>query len=417
MTKFYYKAMDSTGKVIDGSLEASSKAELMSVLKYKNLLLLSVKEKNRYGNLYNTLNNKIIALTTSKSGKVTIDELAIFCRQMATLVNAGVNVFNAILDMSTMSQNRYFSRVLTVIAEDLRGGKTFSDSLSKFPKIFNNTFVSMIMVGEKSGKLPKVLLDLAAFIEKSAKLKKKIKAAAAYPIFVGCFFVVIMLALILIIIPKFEAMFLSFGAELPVPTQILMNVSRFILNKLVFFIIFFVLFIFAFRICMKNPSFKLAFDRLLFKIPVFGNIYVKMLFAGFFQTLSTLIASGVDIVSSLQISSKTVNNSYIRFVLKAIEDKVVSGEQFSEEMDKYFIFPKMIVRMTAVGEKSGQLSSMFYKITDYYNEEVDNIVASLSAIIEPILIVGMGFIVGTAVIALYLPIFNMASAMLGSGNV
>lgn len=415
MTQFLYKAMDSTGKIIDGIANSSSKMDLISTLRAKNLVLLSVKEHHSKG-LYARLNDKVIALTTSKTGKVTIDELAIFCRQMATLVNAGVNVFNAILDMSTMSQNKYFSRVLTVIAEDLRGGKTLSDSMAKYPKIFSNTFVSMIMVGEKSGKLPKVLTDLANFIEKSAKLRKKIKSAASYPIFIGCFFIIIMLALVLIIIPKFEAMFLSFGAELPLPTQILMTISRFILGNIHFLILFIILFIIAFKICMKVPAFKLAFDKFLFKIPVFGNIYLKMLFASFFQTLSTLIASGVDIISSLQISSKTVNNSYIRFVLKLIEDKVVSGEQFSEEMDKHFIFPKMVVRMTAVGEKSGQLSTMFYKITDYYSDEVDSIVASLSAIMEPILIVGLGFIVGTAVIALYLPIFNMASAMLGGGN-
>jgi len=415
MAQFIYKAMDSTGKVINGTAESSSKMDLVSALRSKNLVLLSIKEYHSKG-LYARLNDKVIALTTSKTGKVTIDELAIFCRQMATLVNAGVNVFNAILDMSTMSQNKYFSRVLTAISEDLRGGKTLSDSMAKYPKIFSNTFVSMIMVGEKSGKLPKVLSDLANFIEKSAKLRKKIKAAASYPIFIGGFFVVIMLALVLVIIPKFEAMFLSFGAELPVPTQILMNISRFILGNLHFLILFLILLIIAFKICMKVPAFKLAFDKFLFKIPVFGNIYLKMLFASFFQTLSTLIASGVDIISSLQIAAKTVNNSYIRFVLKLIEDKVVSGEQFSEEMDKHFIFPKMVVRMTAVGEKSGQLSTMFYKITDYYSDEVDSIVASLSAIMEPILIVGLGFIVGTAVIALYLPIFNMASAMLGSGN-
>lgn len=415
MSKFLYKAMDSSGKIINEVVNASSKADLISSLKAKNLILLSIKE-NPYRSLYSILNEKVIALTTSKSGKVTIDELAVFCRQIATLVNAGVNVFNAILDMSTMSQNKYFSRVLTVIAEDLRGGKTLSDSMAQYPKIFDNTFVSMIMVGEKSGKLPKVLIDLANFIEKSSKLRKKIKAAASYPMFIGCFFIIIMLALVLVIIPKFEAMFLSFGADLPLPTQILMSVSRFILSKILFFIAFFVLFIILFKFLMKIPAFKLAFDKLLFKIPIFGNIYLKMLFASFFQTLSTLIASGVDIISSLQIASKTVNNSYIKFVLKAIEDKVVSGEQFSSEMDKHFIFPKMIVRMTAVGEKSGQLSSMFYKITDYYSDEVDSIVASLSAIMEPILIVGLGFIVGTAVIALYLPIFNMASAMLGSGN-
>jgi len=416
MARFLYKAMDSTGKIVNGVVDASSKANLISELKSKNLVLLSLKE-NPYRSLYSILNDKVIALTTSKSGKVTIDELAVFCRQIATLVNAGVNVFNAILDMSTMSQNKYFSKVLTSIAEDLRGGKTLSDSMSKYPKIFDNTFVSMIMVGEKSGKLPKVLLDLANFIEKSSKLRKKIKAAASYPMFIGCFFIVIMLALVLGIIPKFEAMFLSFGADLPLPTQILMSISRFILSKIVFFIAFFIVLIIVFKFCMKIPAFKLAFDKFLFKIPVFGNIYLKMLFASFFQTLSTLIASGVDIISSLQIASKTVNNSYIRFVLKSIEEKVVSGEQFSSEMDKHFIFPKMIVRMTAVGEKSGQLSSMFYKITDYYSDEVDSIVASLSAIMEPILIVGLGFIVGTAVIALYLPIFNMASAMLGSGNV
>ena len=212
-------------------------------------------------------------------------------------------------------------------------------------------------------------------------------------------------------IPKFEDMFASFGAALPLPTQIVVNVSHFCVDHILLLIAFLAVLYVAFRLWTKTPSGLLAWHKFFFKIPKFAPIYAKMVFANFFQTLSTLVKSGVDMVTSIQIASSTLNNTYVRLVLDEIREAIIAGELFSDRMDRYELFPKMIVRMTAVGEKTGQMDEMFDKITDYYNDEVDAAVATISAVIEPVLIVGLGFMVGICVIALYLPIFNMANAM------
>ncbi|MFA7073794.1 MAG: type II secretion system F family protein [Endomicrobiaceae bacterium] len=409
MPKFSYKAMNSSGKTVSGIEEAESKQSAMSKLKIQGLTVFSI-ESSEGGNFFSRLDAKLQA-KTRKNGKVKTADIAIFCRQLSTLVNAGVNVLDAISDIALMVTNPYFGTILTNISEDVKSGKNLSDALSGYPKLFDNAFISMIMVGEKSGKLARVLEDLAGFLENSVKLRRKIKSAASYPVFVGTFFIFVFFGLVLGIIPKFQEMFASFGAELPLPTKMVMNFSNLLIDKMPLFIILIVVIIASFKIFTKMPEGKRRWHQFLFKIPIFAPIYTKMIFARFFQTLSTLVRSGVDIISSLQIASNTVANTYVRGIMGDIKEQVITGEQFSSEMDKYNLFPKMIVRMTAVGEKSGQLEEMFDKITDYYTDEVDVAVATLSSVVEPVLIIFLGFIVGIAVIALYLPIFNLANAM------
>ena len=408
MNKFTYKIMDQYGQVITGKEESDSKNQLMEKLKNSGFTVLEIKEE---GNLFGKFNSSSLTGNKKTSGKVKGEEVAIFCRQMATLVNAGVNILDAVSDIAMMMSNPYFSFALIRVGESVKAGKTLSESLAEYPKIFDNAFLSMILVGEKSGKLAEVLEDLASYMEKTVKLRRKIKSAASYPVFVGCFFVVVFFGLVLGLIPKFEEMFSSFGAVLPLPTRMVMGFSRFMIAKMPFIIIAIVIGIIVFKIITKSPQGKMAWHRLFFKVLIFAPIYTKMVFARFFQTLSTLIKSGVDIVSSLQIASGTVNNTYVRNLLVDIREGVIAGETFSSKMDQYVLFPKIIVRMTAVGEKSGQLEQMFGKITDYYSDEVDVAVATLSAVIEPVLIIFLGFTIGIAVIALYLPIFNMAGAM------
>jgi len=410
MSKFTYKVMDQTGQVITGKEEADSKNQMIEKLKISGFTVLEVKEEI---GLFAKLNSINLSGGKKASGKVKGDEVAIFCRQMATLVNAGVNILDAVSDIAIMMSNPYFSLTLKKVGESVKAGKTLSESLSEYPKIFDNAFLSMILVGEKSGKLSEVLEDLAAYMEKTVKLRRKIKSAASYPIFVGCFFILVFFGLVLGLIPKFEEMFSSFGATLPLPTRIVMGFSRFIIAKMPFLILAIITGVIAFKVITKSPQGKMAWHKLFFKVPIFSTIYTKMVFARFFQTLSTLIKSGVDIVSSIQIATGTVNNTYVRSLLVDIREGVISGETFSSKMDEHVLFPKIIVRMTAVGEKSGQLDEMFEKITDYYSDEVDVAVATLSSVVEPVLIIFLGFIVGIAVIALYLPIFNMAGAMSG----
>lgn len=408
MPKFKYKANNSLGLRVSGSVVASSENAALSELRMKGFSQISLSQ-SAFGGFLADLDAKLKKSTAST--KVSLQELAVVSRQLSTLVNAGVNVLEAVSDVAVMVQNAYFSSVLLKISEDVRGGSNFSDALAKYPKIFDNTFVSMVAVGEKSGKLAKVLSDLASHIENSVKLRRKIKSAASYPMFVGSFFVIVFCGIVFVLIPKFEDMFASFGASLPWATQVVIDVSHFIVDRILYIIAFGVLVYIAFRIWTKNPEGLRQWHKLFFKIPKFSPIYTKMIFANFFQTLSTLVKSGVDIVSSIQIATNTVNNTYLQSILENIRTEIVGGNFFSAEMDKYILFPKMVVRMTAVGEKTGQMEEMFLKITDYYQDEVDAAVASISAIIEPVLIVGLGFMVGICVIALYLPIFNMANAM------
>lgn len=406
MPNFKYSAHNSIGMKVTGSVNAPSENAAMAELRMKGFTQISLSQG---GGFFADLDAKL-KKGTSRT-RVSLSELAIVSRQLSTLVNAGVNVLESVSDVAVMVQNAYFSSVLLKIAEDLRGGANFSDSLAKYPKIFDNTFVSMIAVGEKSGKLAKVLADLATHIENTVKLRRKIKSAASYPMFVGSFFLIVFFGIVFVLIPKFEDMFSSFGAELPWMTQVVVNISHFFVDRLPFVIGFLFLLYIAFRIWTKNPEGLRQWHKLYFKVPKFSPIYTKMVFANFFQTLSTLIKSGVDIVSSIQIATNTINNTYLRSILEKIRTAIVGGSFFSTEMDKFELFPKMVVRMTAVGEKTGQMEDMFLKITDYYQDEVDAAVASISAIIEPVLIVGLGFMVGICVIALYLPIFNMANAM------
>ncbi|MBR3628423.1 MAG: type II secretion system F family protein [Elusimicrobia bacterium] len=408
MPKFRYKASNSLGVMVSGSVNSETENGAIAELRMKGYSNIEI-NKSAFGGFFGDLDAKLQKMTSST--KVSMQETAIVSRQLSTLVNAGVNVLEAVSDVAAMVQNAYFSSVLLKIAEDVKGGSTLSEALSNYKKIFDNTFTSMVAVGEKSGKLAKVLADLAEHLENSVKLRRKIKSAMSYPIFVGGFFIVVFIGIVFILIPKFEDMFASFGAELPLPTQMVVNVSHFCVDHVLILILFLIVLYIAFKLWTRTPNGLLMWHKFFFKIPKFAPIYTKMIFANFFQTLSTLIKSGVDIVSSIQIASSTLNNTYVRLILEDIRESIIAGELFSARMDKYELFPKMIVRMTAVGEKTGQMDEMFDKITDYYNDEVDAAVATISAVIEPVLIVGLGFMVGICVIALYLPIFNMANAM------
>lgn len=409
MPKFKYKANNSLGVEVSGSVNSDTQNGAIAELRMKGFTNISISKSAFGSGILGDLDAKLQKMTAST--KVSMQETAIVSRQLATLVNAGVNLLESVSDVAAMVQNPYFKGVLLKIAEDIKGGSTFSSALANYKKIFDNTFVSMVAVGEKSGKLAKVLDDLAEHLENTVKLRRKIKAATSYPMFVGGFFIVVFIGIVFILIPKFEDMFASFGAELPLPTQIVVNVSNFCVSHLLYLIIFIIVLYIAFKMWTKTPKGLLMWHKFFFKIPKFSPIYTKMIFANFFQTLSTLVKSGVDIVSSIQIATGTLNNTYVKLILDEIREAIVAGELFSDRMDQYPLFPKMIVRMTAVGEKTGQMENMFDKITDYYNDEVDAAVASMSAIIEPVLIVGLGFMVGICVIALYLPIFNMANAM------
>ena len=415
MPKFIYKAQNAQGLTVSGFIEAKTYDEAMGILSLKNFSKIDIREKRMsIFDFFIALNDKIEKSTSSK--KVKLQELAIMSRQLATLVDAGVSLLDAVSEVSSMVQNKYFSSVLLNICDDIKAGQKLSTSIEKYKNIFDNTYISLVNLGEKTGNLGKVFIDLADYLESNVRLIRKIKSASSYPIFVGVFFVVVFCGIVFILIPKFQDMFASFGATLPLPTMIIMNFSNFLLDKIWIVIVFVLVCFISFKSFIKTSVGLMVWHKFLFKIPIFAPIYTKMLFARFFHTLSALVQSGVDIVESIQIASNSVANVYIKDLLRQIKDSVVAGKFFSESMEKYKIFPKMAVKMVSVGEKTGNLEKMFSKISDYYNDEVDATVAGISSVIEPVLIIGLGLMVGICVVALYLPIFNMANAMVSANS-
>ena len=300
MPKFMYEAQDSLGKVVSGSINAETDNEAKELLSLKGFSRIKLRQTSFWGFLVE-LNAKIEKSTANKSSfwgflvelnakiekstankSVKIQEIAVVCRQLATLVNAGVSLLESVFEVSVMVQNKYLSSVLLDISEDIKSGKQFSDSLLKYKKIFDNTFVSMIAVGERTGKIGKVLLDLAVYLENNVKLRRKIKSASSYPLFVGIFFVIVFFGIVLFLIPKFQEIFASFGADLPLPTLIVMKFSNFFIEHLPIVGIVAVVAFIAFKIWTKTSAGLMMWHKFFFKIPIFAPIYTKMLFARFF---------------------------------------------------------------------------------------------------------------------------------------
>ncbi len=303
--------------------------------------------------------------------------------------------------------------ILRKIVNDIKSGNSLSSAMKKYPKIFSNIFVSMIKAGEESGKLGKVLYDLSGYLESVEKLKKQVKAASAYPIFVTGFFILTIAGLVLFLVPRFKNMFAAFGAELPFLTKMVMGVSDTAIKNFHWIVLILAGITAAAVMIYRTKKGRYQADKLKLKLPIFGKIMTKVIIAQLFQTLATLIRGGVDVIASLEIASKVVNNLQIEQIISDMRIKIMEGSTLSAEMDKYPFFPRMTVRMTSVGEKTGRMEELFNRLSEFYNDEVDATVAALSSIIEPVLIVLLGGAVGFFVIAMYLPVFKMATAMMG----
>ncbi len=414
MPNYLYKARNENGELVQGSRIAVTERDLAMQLRAEKLSVFSIDGSgdpmgsSTVASLKASLNKQF-----KSGGKITYQDIAVFCRQLATLINAGVSILDAIEDISEMVSTQKFKVLLKTVATDVRQGDTLSGALRKHVKVFGKIFIALVAAGEKSGQLGKVLKDLSAYMENSVKLSGKVKSAMAYPTFVAVFFVVALLGMIFFMVPRFKSLFAQFGAELPLPTKITVAISDTLIHNAPFAFLIVGAIVAFFLYVNKTPKGKLFFDNSKLKIPIFGPMLIKIVMARFFQTLATLIKSGNDIVSSLDISAKTTDNMFMEKIVDQIKTRVVEGSTLSEELGKHPIFPAMVVRMAAVGEKSGQLDELFYRVSEYYNDEVDAIVASMSAVIEPVLIVVMGGLVGTFIITMYLPIFKIAGAVLG----
>ncbi|MCM8788961.1 MAG: type II secretion system F family protein [Candidatus Omnitrophica bacterium] len=388
-------------------IEAESNTAVINTLRRQQFLPVEIKLVSEKGGL--------VGLTEKKKpatrGKVSLPEMALFSRQLATMLESGISILDAVGDLADQTQNKYFSYVLSDIAGEIREGSSFSKALSKHPKVFNQLYVALVFSGEESGNLVEVLKDLSSELEDQLALLRKVRQAVSYPAVILIFFVSVVAFVFLYLVPKFKEIFESFGAQLPLFTRIILEISRFSLKFLPFLLLGMILSGILFAVYKKTPSGSKRIDRFKLHLPVFGDLFLKVSLARFSRSLATLLQGGVSIIAALDIVARTAGNAILEEYIRRIKEGVTGGELLGNEMKKYRIFPTMMVRMVAVGEETGRTDDMLTRVSKFFRDEVDVTLNILSSILEPILIIGLGVIVGTVVLAIYLPIFKLAATM------
>jgi type IV pilus assembly protein PilC len=392
---YAYKVRDRGGNLISGTLVADSEGLVLQRLREQGLTPLEVGKQSRGLN---------IELTKKK---VKLKELAVFSRQFATMVNSGLPILRALAILADQTNNAELAKALSACRVDIEQGSSLSAALQKHPKIFNDLYVSMVKSGETGGSLDNVLLRLADMIENEVKLRGKIKSAMTYPIAVVALVSLIMAAMLLFVVPQFKSIYGQLGGTLPMPTRVLLMVSD--VFKKFWFIVLIGIFVgrFFLRRWKATPTGRQSIDAFKLRVPIFGSLFQKTALARFAGTLSMLLRSGVPILQALDIVSETVNNKVISKAITEVQASVREGESMAKPLAKHSVFPPMVVQMLAVGEETGQVDVMLEKVATFYNQEVEASVDSLTSLIEPLLIAVVGGAVGMAVIALYMPMFNI----------
>ena len=399
MPAFVWKGKTREGKPVSGEKVADNKEAVMAGLRRDQILVSSVKEKG-----------KEIALPKFGGG-VPAKDLAIFVRQFSVMIDAGLPLVQCLEILGSQQDNKTFAKILLQTRMDVEGGATLADAMAKHPKAFDNLFTNMIAAGEAGGILDTILKRLATYIEKAVKLKSQVKGAMAYPVAVIGIAGIVITVILWKVIPTFAAMFEGLGAELPLPTRIVIQLSNWVVRLLPFVVIFGIAFVFLFRRYYATHSGRRVVDRIVLKLPILGVLMRKIAVARFCRTLSTLIASGVPILDGLEITAKTAGNSIVEDAIMAVRKAVESGLTVAQPLKESGVFPPMVVQMIGVGEQTGALDAMLSKIADFYEEEVDQAVANLLTLMEPVMILFLGITVGGIVISMYLPLFDLISKL------
>jgi type IV pilus assembly protein PilC len=338
-------------------------------------------------------------------------DIILFARQFSTMIDAGLPIIQCLEILYTQQGNKTFKRIIKEIKEKVEGGATMAEALKLFPKHFDDLFVNMIAAGEAGGILDAILRRLAAYMEKAAKLKAQVKGAMTYPIVTLIIAVAVLGVILVFVIPVFEEMFADFGGELPIPTQIVVAASEIVKSKIVYIIIGIIILGFTARKFYATEKGQDVADDLLLKIPVFGELLRKVAVAKFTRTMGTMLASGVAILEALDIVAKTAGNRTVEKAIYDVRSGIAEGRTMADPLQESGVFPAMVCQMISVGESTGALDAMLEKIADFYDEEVDQAVDNLTALIEPFMLVFLGVMIGGLVVAMYLPIFKMAGAM------
>ncbi len=343
--------------------------------------------------------------------KVKEKDIILFARQFSTMIDAGLPIIQCLEILHTQQNNKTFKGMIKEIKEKVEGGATLAEALKRFPKHFDDLFVNMIAAGEAGGILDAILRRLAAYMEKAARLKSQVKGAMTYPIVTLIIAVVVLAVILVFVIPVFEEMFADFGGELPLPTQIVVVASEIVKSKILYIIIALIIFGIAFKKAYATEKGQDMVDHLLLKIPVFGELLRKVAVAKFTRTMGTMLASGVAILEALDIVAKTSGNRTIEKAIYDVRSGIAEGRTMADPLQESGVFPAMVCQMIGVGESTGALDAMLEKIADFYDEEVDQAVENMTALIEPFMLVFLGVTIGGLVVAMYLPIFKMAGAI------
>ncbi len=343
--------------------------------------------------------------------KVKQADIILFARQFSTMIDAGLPIIQCLDILYTQQNNATFRKMLKVIKEAVEGGATLAEALKKFPKHFDDLFVNMIAAGEAGGILDAILRRLAAYMEKTAKLKSKVKGAMTYPIVTLIIAVLVLAVILVFVIPVFEEMFADFGGELPAPTRIVVATSEMVKSKILYIIIATIIFIIAYKKFYSTEKGRDVMDGLILKFPVFGDLLRKVAVAKFTRTMGTMLASGVAILEALDIVAKTAGNRTVEKAIYDVRSGIAEGRTMADPLSESGVFPAMVCQMISVGESTGALDAMLEKIADFYDEEVDQAVENLTSLIEPFMLVFLGVTIGGLVVAMYLPIFKMAGAI------
>ena len=397
MAKFVWKGKSRSGESQRGVLVAKSREEAEAILRQRQIVVSSVRKEA--GQL------RIPGI----GGGIKSKEVAIFTRQFSVMIDAGLPLIQCLEILGTQQKNKRFAQIINQVRSDVESGATLSDAMRKHPKAFDNLYVNMIAAGEAGGILDQILDRLSTYIEKAVKLKSQVKSALMYPAIVMLVAMGVVLFIMYKVVPTFAAMFESNGSELPVPTQMVVGASKFLENYLIFFLIFVFLLSIVFKKYYGTYHGRRVVDRWLLRIPLIGMLLQKIAIARFCRTLATLISAGVPILDGIEITAKTSGNAIIEDALMGVKKEISEGKTIAEPLSKISLFPSMAVSMISVGESTGALDTMMNKIAEFYEDEVDIAVATLMSMMEPILIVVLGSIIGFIVVALYLPIFQMAN--------
>jgi type IV pilus assembly protein PilC len=407
-TTYLYKVRDSSGKVLSGSLDADNTALVANRLRQMGYVPIAIDKKAGAG-----VRRDVSIPGLSK--RISLKEVAVFSRQFATMVNSGLTLLRCLSILSLQTSNKHFQTIIDQVRSDIESGSSLSQALGRHPKAFSKLYISMVRAGETGGSLDRTLEELAAIIEKQVELRGKIRSAMTYPVAVLALVLLILTAMLIFIVPVFKNMYAGLGGKLPAPTLLLIDISNIAVHGFPFVLLTIVVLVFLYKRWVKTAAGKMARDKLVLKIPVFGGLIRKTAMTRFAGTLATLLSSGVPVLESLEITSDTVGNMVVSKAVHAVAEGTKRGEPMTRPLQEFPVFPPMVTQMMAVGDETGALDTLLRKVADFYAEEVQRTVDALTSLLEPLLIVVLGGAVGAMVISLYMPMFDIIK-LVGNNN-